>query len=118
MNLLLDENLSPRLIPRLLSLFGVLTHIRDIGLQRADDKIIWEWAKGNGYTVITTDADFVVMSQRLGWPPKVIHIEQCDFPLRVIEDILRRNAVRISELDKDNEVGVLGLRLPPSDNFQ
>jgi predicted nuclease of predicted toxin-antitoxin system len=102
---LLDENPSPRLAQRLLSLFGLLMHVRDIGLQRADDRMIWEWAKVNGYTVITTDTDFVAMSQRLGWPPKVIHIEQCDYPLRVIEDILRRNAVRISELDKDKTGG-------------
>ena len=60
MKFLLDENLSPRLVQRLVSLFGGLTHVRDIGLQRGDDKIIWEWAKVNGYTVITTDG---VLSQ-------------------------------------------------------
>ncbi|MBV9611048.1 MAG: DUF5615 family PIN-like protein [Acidobacteriaceae bacterium] len=112
MKFLLDENLSPRLAPRLVSLFGALTHVRDIGLQRADDKIIWEWAKTNGHTVITADGDFVAMSQRLGWPPKVIHVEQCGYPFRVIEDILRKNAIRISELHKDNAVGLLSLRLP------
>ena len=51
------------------------------------------------------------MSRRLGWPPKVIYIEQCDFPFEVIENLLRRSAVRISEFDKDNGVGVLALRL-------
>lgn len=55
MKFLLDENLSPRLARRLISLSGALTHVRDIGLQRADDKIIWKWAKANAYTVITTD---------------------------------------------------------------
>ena len=112
MKFLLDENLSPRLVPRPLSLFGVLTHVRDIGLQRSDDKIIWEWAKVNGYTVITTDGDFVAMSQRLGWPPKVIHIDQCEYPFRVMENVLRTNAVRISEFDKDKTAGLLSLRLP------
>lgn len=111
MKFLLDENLSPRLVPRLRWLFGVLTHVRDIGLERAGDKVIWEWAKVNGYTVITTDGDFVALSQKLYWPPKVIHIERCDYPFSVIEDILRRNAVRISEVDKDNVVGLLTLRL-------
>jgi predicted nuclease of predicted toxin-antitoxin system len=110
--LLLDENLSPRLVTRLLSLFAGLTHVRDVGLRQADDKSIWDWAKANNYAVITTDADFVGLSQRLGWPPKVIHIEECDFPFRVIEDLLRRNAVRISEFAKDNTVGLLVLRLP------
>jgi predicted nuclease of predicted toxin-antitoxin system len=44
----------------------------------------------NGFAVITTDSDFLAFSQRLGWPPKIIHIERCDFTLRVIEDQLRR----------------------------
>jgi len=74
---------------------------------------IWEWAKENDYTVVTADSDFVAMTQRLGWPPKVIHIEQCDFPFRVIEDLIRRSAVRISEFDKSSNVGLLVLRLPP-----
>jgi predicted nuclease of predicted toxin-antitoxin system len=112
-NLLLDENLSPRLVPRLLSIFADLKHVRDAGLRQAEDKSIWDWAKANAHTVITTDFDFVIMSQRLGWPPKVIHIEQCDFPFRVIEDLLRRSAVLITEFDKDESAGVLRLRVAP-----
>jgi predicted nuclease of predicted toxin-antitoxin system len=112
-NLLLDENLSPRFVPRLLSLFAGLKHLRDFGLRQAEDKSIWDWAQANAHTVITTDFDFVMMSQRLGSPPKVIHIEQCDFPFRVIEDLLRRSAVLITEFDKDESCGVLTLRVVP-----
>jgi predicted nuclease of predicted toxin-antitoxin system len=86
--LLLDENLSPRLVAPLVSLFPGLTHVREIGLAQASDEQIWEWAKVNGATVVTADADFVMLSRSLGWPPKVIHIEQCDFPLRVIDELL------------------------------
>ena len=111
MNLLLDENLSPRLVPRLLSLFAGLKHVRDVGLRQAEDKAIWDWSRAHKYTVITTDFDFVTMSQRLGWPPKVIHIERCDFPFRVIEDLLRRSAVLITEFDKDESAAVLTLRV-------
>ena len=111
MRLLLDENLSPRLVSRLFSLFTGLTHVRDVGLRQADDKVVWDWAKASGYTIVTTDSDFVAMSQRLGWPPKVIHIEQCDFPFRVIEDLLRRSAVRITEFARDDTSGVLPLRV-------
>lgn len=116
MKLLLDENLSPRLVHRLILLFPGLTHVRDVGLKQADDKDIREWAKANDFTVVTTDADFVLLAQRLGSPPKVIHIEQCDFPFRVIEDLLRRNAVRISEFEKDPGVGVLAIRFPAGAN--
>jgi predicted nuclease of predicted toxin-antitoxin system len=108
--LLLDENLSPRLASRLRSLFTDLTHVRDVGLRQAADKSIWEWARTNGYAVITTDADFRRDEPPAGMATQVIHIEQCDFPFRVIEDLLRRSAVRISEFEKNNAAGVLSLR--------
>lgn len=118
MSLLLDENLSPRLLRRLSSLFPGIIHVRDIGLKRASDEAIWEWARRNSYTVVTTDADFAGLSQRLGWPPKVVHLEECDFPLRTIEELLRRNAVRISEFEKDPSSGLLGMRLPYDKGFR
>jgi predicted nuclease of predicted toxin-antitoxin system len=110
LNLLLDENLSPRLIQRLASLFPGLMHVRDIGLKRASDDLIWNWAKANGYTVVTTDADFAALSRDRGSPPKVIHLVECDFPLRVIEQLLRQNAIRISEFENDFGSGILTLR--------
>lgn len=97
-------------MPRLKSLFPGLIHLREVGLARASDNTIWDWARVNGFAVITTDSDFIALSRRLGWPPKVIHLEECDFPLRVIEDQLRRSAVRISEFHKNRNTGVLALR--------
>ena len=96
MSLVLDENLSARLVERLVTLFTGLKHVRDIGLRQAPDEQIWKWAKDNNCTVVSADADFVALSRRLEWPPKVIHIEKCDFPFRVIEELLRQNALRIS----------------------
>jgi predicted nuclease of predicted toxin-antitoxin system len=111
--ILLDENLSPRLVERLASLFPGLAHVRDIGLKRASDQQIWQSAKKNGYTIVTADADFLALSRQFGWPPKVIHLERCDFPLRVVEELLRHNAIRIVEFDQDRAAGVLILRLAP-----
>ena len=54
MNLLLDKNLSPRLVQRLASLFPGLIHVRDISLKQASDEEIWNWARENGYTAVTT----------------------------------------------------------------
>jgi predicted nuclease of predicted toxin-antitoxin system len=39
--MLLDENLSPRLVTRLGSLFPGLLHVRDLGLRQARDIQIW-----------------------------------------------------------------------------
>lgn len=88
MKFLLDENLSPRLINRLDELFPGMAHVGQFDLKRSDDIVIFEWARANEFGVITTDADFVSLARRLGWPPKIIHLEQCDHPLRVIEDLL------------------------------
>jgi predicted nuclease of predicted toxin-antitoxin system len=112
-NLLLDENISPRLANRLNLLFPGVTHVREVGLKQADDQQIWGWARDHEFSIITTDADFVALAQRRGWPPKVVHLEQCDFPLRVIEDWLRRSAVRISEFGKNENAGLLSLRFVP-----
>lgn len=107
MSLLLDENLSPKLTSRLASLFPGLIHVRDVGLKQADDQEIWFWARENLYTLVTTDSDFVALVTRHGTPPKLIHLERCDFPLRVIEEIIRQNAIRISEFEADVDARLL-----------
>jgi len=101
LKLLLDENLSPKLINKLRDLFSGLQHVRNVGLAQADDLAIWRWANTHGWTVVTSDSDFVALSDRLGAPPKIIHIERCDFPSDQIERLLRENAIRIAEFGLD-----------------
>ncbi|MCU1239223.1 MAG: hypothetical protein JWP63_7190 [Candidatus Solibacter sp.] len=86
-------------------------HVPDVGLKQARDEVIWVWALAKAYSIVTTDADFAALSRRLGWPPKIIHLEECDFPLLSIEDLLRRNAVRIAEFEKDLTCGLLAMRV-------
>jgi len=116
LSLLLDENLSPRLTLRLASLFPGLIHVRDVGLRQAGDREIWDWARENRFTVVTADADFVALVDRMGLLPKLIHIERCDFPFRVIEELLRQNAIRISEFEKDPGARLLALPPPSTTN--
>lgn len=111
MSLLLDENLSPRLTSRLASLFPGLIHVREVGLKQARDKEIWAWARENSYTVVTADADFIDLLNRSEEGLKLIHLERCDFPLDVIEELLRQNAIRIAEFEKDPRARLL--ILPP-----
>jgi hypothetical protein len=42
--LLSDENLSPKLTRLLCDLYPNSTHVRDVGLARADDDVVWEYA--------------------------------------------------------------------------
>jgi predicted nuclease of predicted toxin-antitoxin system len=87
-------------------------------LKQPSDEVIWDWARRNGYTIVTTDADFAGLSRRLGWLPKVIHLEECDFPLSMIEELLQRNSIRISEFEKGSVTGLLTLRLPSGKGFR
>jgi predicted nuclease of predicted toxin-antitoxin system len=85
-------------------------------MKQADDREIWEWARDDNHTLVTTDSDFVAMVTPNGPPPKVIHIERCDFPFSRIEDLLRQNAIRISRFENDESGRLLTLRTVRSKN--
>jgi len=56
--LLLDENLSPQLIEQLSDLYPGSAHVQQCGLGSTDDAAIWEYAKSNGFTIVSKDSDF------------------------------------------------------------
>jgi len=70
--LLLDENLSRRLIPFLLSDYPGSTQIALLNMETATDLEVWEYARGNGCVIVTRDSDFYDLSTIYGQPPKVI----------------------------------------------
>ena len=72
MKLLFDENLSPKL-PQLFAVqFPGSLHLRDCGLKGATDKTIWEYARSNGFILISKDSDFYQRSLLYGSPPKLV----------------------------------------------
>lgn len=62
MKLLLDENLSRRLVPFLQEEFPDSTQVALAGLERATDLVIWTHARDHGYVIVTRDADFEELS--------------------------------------------------------
>lgn len=58
MKLLLDENLSPRLPALLVGLYPDSTQIELLGLRGATDTVVWEYAKAQGYVLVSKDNDF------------------------------------------------------------
>jgi predicted nuclease of predicted toxin-antitoxin system len=103
---LLDQNLSPKLVRKLADLLPGLESVYEHGLIHSTDPFIFEWARSAAISaVISADRDFVRLAERLGPPPKVIRIERCDFPSRMIEQLLRREALRIHDfLNSDRAV--------------
>lgn len=111
MRILLDQNLSPKLIWKLTDIIPGLETVYDHGLVGASDRFIFNWARNAEFTaVVSTDRDFVHLAEHLGPPPKVIRIERCDFPARVIEQLLRREALQIHTfLESDRAVMLIRL---------
>jgi predicted nuclease of predicted toxin-antitoxin system len=60
MKILLDANISWKLVTILSPVFGECVHIDLLGLTvPIEDKDIWKYALTNGYTIITKDNDFL-----------------------------------------------------------
>lgn len=64
MKLLLDENLSYRIVSALQDTYPDSTQVRLVGLERVDDHSIWQLAKKNDYVIVTKNDDFHVISEQ------------------------------------------------------
>jgi predicted nuclease of predicted toxin-antitoxin system len=108
--LLLDQNLSPRLVQRLADLYPEMDHIRNHGLARAGDETVWEYARRHEYIIVTKDTDFHQRSFLYGHPPKVIWLAVGNSSTEDVEGVLRREADRIRRFAADQEKSVLVLK--------
>jgi predicted nuclease of predicted toxin-antitoxin system len=73
--LLVDQQL-PAALARYLTSQGLqASHVQDIGLESADDKVIWQHAKEHELTIITKDEDFQALAIRqASIPPQVVWV--------------------------------------------
>jgi predicted nuclease of predicted toxin-antitoxin system len=108
--LLLDENLSRKLVARLSDLFPESKHLVSEGLLQAPDTVVWEHARANHFCIVTADADFYELATALGPPPKVVWLRGCNYPTSIAEDMIRGQAIRIAEFLEDPDRAVLILR--------
>jgi predicted nuclease of predicted toxin-antitoxin system len=110
--LLLDENLSRKLVVRLAQLYPESAHVGEFGLLASPDREVWEFAKAGGFVIVSTDSDFYEFATTLGPPPKVVWLRRWTHPTKDAEQLLRREAVRITDFAADPELGVLVLDRP------
>ena len=75
MKLLLDENLSRRIVPFIQELYPNSTQVALAWLEHTDDKIIRQYAIDNGFVIVTKDADYFDMSVLYGQPPKIVWLK-------------------------------------------
>ncbi len=103
MKLLLDENLSDRIISQIVDLYPDSVHVKTLGLINTDDVLIWEYAKANDFVIASKDSDFHQRSLLYGHPPKFIYLRIGNSPTSKIVQILRDNFGIISQF-ADSEI--------------
>jgi predicted nuclease of predicted toxin-antitoxin system len=109
MKLLLDENLSKRIIPHLEDHYPESSQVTLIGLERAMDHEIWEYAKLNDFVIVTRDSDYYDLSLVLGAPPKIIWLQTGNCSKEKIINLLIRNKLIIYDLFEKKNLNCIEL---------
>lgn len=110
MKLLLDENLSRRLVPGLQDAFAGTRHVEDVGLRGEADATLWAFAARESYMLVSKDDDFRQLSLLRGAPPKVLVLAVGNGGNAAVLDVLTRNRSRIEAFDADAQESLLVLR--------
>lgn len=107
MKLLLDQNISRKLVKEIEAIFPGSSHVYLLGLQRASDEEIWRYARDNNFTIVTQDSDFNEMSLLYGYPPKVIWLRMGNISTQHVKAILKNRVRDIAKFEKDTSLGCL-----------
>jgi len=109
MMLLFDQNISPRLTKVRSDIIPGSLHVREIGLQSADDANIWDYAADHGFVIASKDSDFHQRSFLFGHPQKTVWIRRGNCPTSEIEAILRKHYSDLQEFERDEQGSFLAL---------
>ncbi|MDR3673083.1 MAG: DUF5615 family PIN-like protein [Holophaga sp.] len=107
MRLLLDNNLSPRLIQQLADVFPGITHVEPVGLAESSDQDVWTYAMANRCLIVTKDSDFAEIQVLRGFPPKVVWIRLGNCTTAQLEALFRSHAEDLERFDADPDSGML-----------
>jgi predicted nuclease of predicted toxin-antitoxin system len=100
MKILFDQNISYRIVKKLNEYWTEAKQVRELKLENKTDREIWNFAKENGYSIITLDSDFFELSNLLGSPPKIIWLRFGNKNTTdLIEILLKNNKIIFDFLD-------------------
>jgi predicted nuclease of predicted toxin-antitoxin system len=107
--ILLDQNISFRVVKLLSDTFDKVDHVKLLNLTDASDKEIWDYALINGYTIMTFDSDFIDLATLKGTPPKIIWLRFGNSTNLKIANKLIINAASVRSFieNEDSGIGVL-----------
>ena len=109
MKLLLDANISRRLIPRISEKFPNSSHVAGVGLGDATDDEIWSYALDHGFVIISKDEDFHQRALVSGPPPKVIWVRLGNCTTSDIEQAIHHGHAAIMAFLENETASFLSL---------
>lgn len=108
MKLLLDANISWRILKMIKNDFLNCLHAKDISVnQPAKDIEIWNYAKLNNFTIITHDDDFEKLVLQYGIPPKVIILKTFNQNTKQIAEWLIKKKSLVQDFVINDELMIL-----------
>ena len=113
MKLLFDQNISYRLLKKVEEAFPNARQVKRLGLENSSDVEIWEYAKRNGYVIVTFDADFVDIATFNGHPPKVIWLRTGNMTTEHLATLLisKKEVIKeFIELEENREIACLEIK--------
>ena len=100
----INVQLSPALAPWFNATFGVQAFSLEwLGLQEANDRIIFSAAREANAVVITKDQDFVHLLNQLGSPPQVVWVTCGNTSNAQMREILQQNFQQVFSLLQSGE---------------
>lgn len=107
MKLLLDENLSRRLVPALRARWPGSSQVGLLGLDSATDADLCRFAAEQEFVIVSKDDDFQRLVAARGYRPRLLQVALGNVSNDVILAALLRDADRIDEAFADVSVGVV-----------
>ena len=92
---------------RLSDIYPQSSHLYFLGLDQANDRDVWQYARDHKYIIVTKDADFYDLLTLLGFPPKLIWIGVGNCTTSEIEILLPSRYDNILALSQDASNSVL-----------
>jgi predicted nuclease of predicted toxin-antitoxin system len=103
MKLLFDQNISFRIVNKIIDIFPGSRHVSNIGLSDSEDIDIWLFAKKEDYVIVTFDSDYYDISLINGCPPKVIWLRTGNVTTEDIKKVILSNSQIINDFIDNDE---------------
>jgi len=86
-----DQNISYKILKFIPNQFSASRTVKKEGLLNATDCEIWEFARRNGYIIVTNDSIFNDLNLLFGFPPKIIWIRTGNLATQNLASLLIAN---------------------------